>query len=1063
MADPLLRLRVQPSRGRETPALRRRRVIAHDEEPAEEPAERAPPPAEAQQLPTNSVPISATSTFWRTVSSYGLNVSGPEQLRRLHALFDTLGEAAAVAENLQPKKTAPLATWPTAAEIAALAEEVRRLDDLVVGSAGSARSLRRRSGRARAASPPPPAEETEADERIAPLRIGGTSSIDLPAQVAVAPATATAKAHATISQPPAAQEAGAHSTRAPLALLERCERVANGDEALAAVEAIEPAEEAVALRELLGALAKEHREVLRQLAARESKPAATAEALAAEQAKQVAAAAAREERELLAEELRAAAAREERELLAEELRALTFQLQARARKALKQQCEAAATEAAARVAKEFQNQALVEAQEREEDVLRAAAGGGAEGGAAGSSGSSDIAAAAAVALLPTTATAEERAALLTQETHHAEQLAGDNDAAAIRGAAALIALPRLAARAEPVNEPAPSGGSGGRAGVTASGSGTKPQAIKVVIPASPSTKGKPPPLTLQRAARRALELVRRPAPPNSLPALLGALARVAALDAPAALQVIEDGALLTLHAAITVLPPAPYTHAVQAAACCALGELIDAARQAGSGALATGRQAPVLLPLQLGQALASLQSEGEGSSAEGAAAASPAPLAERLQAALLLAAGLHSTGNPGSISGSISGSIAADAGSKGVVVGTKSAGARVAEAAAAAALAALLRAKPEGAARVPGSAVVTLIGRILRDGGGGSDEADRDRSDEAAAGALCWAAGSPSPRVAAAVGGALLGELVLAEALRNAGVDLGRTLRNTTGWTKLVGMLDAPPPNTATAAHKAALQLDRLVRAEPAGTSESAAARAATAFAFGEGVAGLGASAVAGRRGTLSGAVKALGGVNLLCTRICGHEKAPPKTLQLAAAPPRTLAALAGCLEVLVEHEGPAAQAEAVRSGVLPFIIKLISLARADLRRPGKGGINDIEPELLPNLVLAATALIRSGPPQLGTALREAGGIETLVSLLEMRTTGGPSELHVLALQALHAAGVNRPELIARAFGSYAARKGGGPSQAVEAAATVRAVRAIGIMTASLDPVEHPHADPRGA
>ena len=1063
MADPLLRLRVQPSRGRETPALRRRRVIAHDEEPAEEPAERAPPPAEAQQLPTNSVPISATSTFWRTVSSYGLNVSGPEQLRRLHALFDTLGEAAAVAENLQPKKTAPLATWPTAAEIAALAEEVRRLDDLVVGSAGSARSLRRRSGRARAASPPPPAEETEADERIAPLRIGGTSSIDLPAQVAVAPATATAKAHATISQPPAAQEAGAHSTRAPLALLERCERVANGDEAVAAVEAIEPAEEAVALRELLGALAKEHREVLRQLAARESKPAATAEALAAEQAKQAAAAAAREERELFAEELRAAAAREERELFAEELRTLTFQLQARARKALKQQCEAAATEAAARVAKEFQNQALVEAQEREEDVLRAAAGGGAEGGAAGSSGSSDIAAAAAVALLPTTATAEERAALLTQETHHAEQLAGDNDAAAIRGAAALIALPRLAARAEPVNEPAPSGGSGGRAGVTASGSGTKPQAIKVVITASPSTMGKPPSLTLQRAARRALELVRRPAPPNSLPALLGALARVAALDAPAALQAIEDGALLTLHAAITVLPPAPYTHAVQAAACCALGELIDAARQAGSGALATGRQAPVLLPLQLGQALASLQSEGEGSSAEGAAAASPAPLAERLQAALLLAAGLHSTGNPGSISGSISGSIAADAGSKGVVVGTKSAGARVAEAAAAAALAALLRAKPEGAARVPGSAVVTLIGRILRDGGGGSVEADRDRSDEAAAGALSWAAGSPSPRVAAAVGGALLGELVLAEALRNAGVDLGRTLRNTTGWTKLVGMLDAPPPNTATAAHKAALQLDRLVRAEPAGTSESAAARAATAFAFGEGVAGLGASAVAGRRGTLSGAVKALGGVNLLCTRICGHEKAPPKTLQLAAAPPRTLAALAGCLEVLVEHEGPAAQAEAVRSGVLPFIIKLISLARADLRRPGKGGINDIEPELLPNLVLAATALIRSGPPQLGTALREAGGIETLVSLLEMRTTGGPSELHVLALQALHAAGVNRPELIARAFGSYAARKGGGPSQAVEAAATVRAVRAIGIMTASLDPVEHPHADPRGA
>ena len=1026
--DPLIRA---PSRGRETSALRRSRVIAHDEEPAAR-----PPPAEAQQLPTNSVPISATSTFWRTVSSYGLNVSGPEQLRRLHALFDTLGEAAAVAENLQPKKTVPLATWPTAAEIAALAEEVRRLDDLVVGSAGSARSLRRRSGRARAASPPPPAEGAEADERIAPLRIGGTGSIDPPAQVAVAPATATAKAHATISKPPAAQEAGAHSTHLPLALLERCERVANGDEAAAAVGVIEPAEEAVALRELLGALAKEHRKVLRQLAARESEPAATAEALAAEQAIQA-----------------QAAAREERELLAQELRSLTFQLQARARKALKQQCESAATEAAARAAKEFQNQALVEAQGREEDVLRAAAGGGAQDGAAVSS---DLAAAAAVALLPATATAEERAALLTQETHHAELLAGGDDAAAIRGAAALIALPRLAAPwragAEPPSTLAPAGGSGGRAVVTASGSGTKPQAIQVVITASHSTKGKPPPLTLQRAARRALELVRRPAPPNSLPALLGALARVAALDAPAALQVIEDGALLTLHAVLTVLPPAPYTHAVQAAACCALGELIDAARQAGSGALASGGQAHVLLPLPLGQALASLESEGEGGRAEGAAAARSAPLAERLQAALLLAAGLHSTGNPGSIS--------ADAGSKGLVAGTKSAGARVAEAAAAAALAALLRAKPEGAAWIPGSAVVTLIGRILRDGGGGSDEADHDRSDEAAA---AVAAGSPSPRVAAAVGGALLGELVLAGALRNAGVDLGRTLRNTTGWTRLVGMLDAPPPNTATAAHKAALQLDRLVRAEPADTSEAAAARAATAFAFGEGGAGLGASAVAGRRGTLSGALRALGGVSLLCTRICGQEKAPPKTLQLAAAPPRTLAALAGCLEVLVEHEGPAAQAEAVRSGVLPFIIKLISLARADLRRPGKGGINDLEPELLPNLVLAATALVRSGPPQLGAALREAGGIETLVSLLEMRTTGGPSELHVLALQALHAAGVNRPELIARAFGSYAARKGGGPNQAVEAAATVRAVRAIGRMTASLHPVEHPQADPSGA
>lgn len=48
MEDPLLRMRFQPSRGHETSALRRSRVIAHDEEPAERAAPPLkPPPARA--------------------------------------------------------------------------------------------------------------------------------------------------------------------------------------------------------------------------------------------------------------------------------------------------------------------------------------------------------------------------------------------------------------------------------------------------------------------------------------------------------------------------------------------------------------------------------------------------------------------------------------------------------------------------------------------------------------------------------------------------------------------------------------------------------------------------------------------------------------------------------------------------------------------------------------------------------------------------------------------------------------------------------------------------------
>ena len=120
--------------------------------------------------------------------------------------------------------------------------------------------------------------------------------------------------------------------------------------------------------------------------------------------------------------------------------------------------------------------------------------------------------------------------------------------------------------------------------------------------------------------------------------------------------------------------------------------------------------------------------------------------------------------------------------------------------------------------------------------------------------------------------------------------------------------------------------------------------------------------------------------------------------------------------------------------------------AKGDLRRPGRGGINEVEPELLPNLVLLATALVSDAPAELVAAWRATGGIEVLVSLLEMRTADGPSELHVLALQALHAAGEEQPERTARLLAAplASARQRAAVQPGVEAAATVRAVKALG-------------------
>ena len=121
----------------------------------------------------------------------------------------------------------------------------------------------------------------------------------------------------------------------------------------------------------------------------------------------------------------------------------------------------------------------------------------------------------------------------------------------------------------------------------------------------------------------------------------------------------------------------------------------------------------------------------------------------------------------------------------------------------------------------------------------------------------------------------------------------------------------------------------------------------------------------------------------------------------------------------------------------------------------------ETEPELLPNLLLATSALVRGAPP-LAAQLRQAGGIEVLISLLEHRPAGGGvGEEHIFALDALHAAGENRPERSAKLLEAATlagppkkGNAGGGPGSAAEVAITVHTARAIGILARPLIAME---------
>ena len=373
-------------------------------------------------------------------------------------------------------------------------------------------------------------------------------------------------------------------------------------------------------------------------------------------------------------------------------------------------------------------------------------------------------------------------------------------------------------------------------------------------------------------------------------------------------------------------------------------------------------------------------------------------------------------------------------------------GASPSAAVAAAALASLLRARPDAAAHVPPSAFTALVSRISmpsspppKTGRGGGESGG---------------GGAGAERM-------LLGELDLVAALRGCGLDPGKDLRaGPSGFPRLVGMLDAPPPGAPTAAAKAALQIDHIIREQQADASAAggyaaaaygglcaSATSSATGGATAAVTAGRSACAVACLRCPAKVALRLLGGVDRLALLLAGPEGRPATTMR-QAGPPRTLAAVAGCLESAVSGER-ACQEDAARRNVLPSLLKLITLARAELKRVALKGAGPLEtePELLPNLLLATSAIVR-GAPLLADALRAAGGVETLISVLDLRPGGGVTEEHLLAIEALSAAGEKHPEKSARLLELARPAKGSGASaasgfSAAEAAITVRAARAV--------------------
>jgi hypothetical protein len=247
-------------------------------------------------------------------------------------------------------------------------------------------------------------------------------------------------------------------------------------------------------------------------------------------------------------------------------------------------------------------------------------------------------------------------------------------------------------------------------------------------------------------------------------------------------------------------------------------------------------------------------------------------------------------------------------------------------------------------------------------------------------------------------------------------------------------------PNQATAAAKAAIQVDSLLRAEDDKTPAAEALTAAAAAGLGA-AGGGGACAVARLRCSVRVAFRALGGLERLCFYLSGPDGKPPASLR-HSYPARTLAAVAGCLEVAVSKDS-AAQEEAASRQAVGSLLRLVSLSQAELQKPPRASLLTSEPELLPNLLLSVSALV-AGAPKLQASLRSLGGIEMLLSLVQLPTGAAPNEQHVLALDALQAAGETQPEVYARRLELASPKRADGAKSPHKAAISgVHAVRAL--------------------
>lgn len=128
------------------------------------------------------------------------------------------------------------------------------------------------------------------------------------------------------------------------------------------------------------------------------------------------------------------------------------------------------------------------------------------------------------------------------------------------------------------------------------------------------------------------------------------------------------------------------------------------------------------------------------------------------------------------------------------------------------------------------------------------------------------------------------------------------------------------------------------------------------------------------------------------------------------------MVALTGALESAVSGS-ELLKEEAIASGgiaTLLAVLRILLESEQEAELGNKFKLHSFrEPELLPNLLLALSALVRNHPES-RTSLRQEGGLDLMLSFLKAHPL---SESAVLAIQVLIDMGV-KPDMIARALDS---------------------------------------------